>query len=97
MCPWKLSQPLPQITLTHFSHTHSHTSLTHSISDIEKGYYADGEDAYDMKKVFVEKPVVGDGESKAADAVAEVVPVVPVKAGVLPTPAELDASENSTD
>jgi hypothetical protein len=50
-----------------------------------------------MKKVFVEKPVVGDGESKAADVVAEVVPIVPVKAGVPPTPAELDASENSTD
>ena len=96
MCPWKLSQPLPHTTLTHFfPHTLSH--ITHSISDIEKGYYADGEDAYDMKKVFVEKPVVGDGESKAADVVAEVVPVVPVKAGVLPTPAELDASENSTD
>jgi peptide alpha-N-acetyltransferase len=29
--------------------------LLFSINDIEKGYYADGEDAYDMRKTFKTK------------------------------------------
>lgn len=31
---------------------HKHASATHRIHDEEKGYYADGEDAYDMRKYF---------------------------------------------
>mmetsp|Transcript_6551 Transcript_6551/g.9188 ORF Transcript_6551/g.9188 Transcript_6551/m.9188 type:complete len:184 (+) Transcript_6551:80-631(+) len=39
-------------------HLYSQT-LAYHIRDVEKGYYADGEDAYDMRKTF-------DDESKAA-------------------------------
>ena len=42
-------------------HLYSQT-LNYTIRDVEKGYYADGEDAYDMRKTFK------DGKAGVADA-----------------------------
>ena len=44
-------------------HLYSQT-LKYDINDIEKGYYADGEDAYDMRKYFKNRP----GDKATADA-----------------------------
>ena len=40
----------------------------YSIHDIERGYYADGEDAYDMRHPFVTPPAEGSGAAGLADA-----------------------------
>ena len=42
-------------------------TLQYEINDVEKGYYADGEDAYDMRCTFVKK----DKENKDENQVTE--------------------------
>ena len=63
-------------------HLYSQT-LDYEIRDVERGYSADGEDAYDMRKVFVstkssEKP------TPPASPVPEVPPAPPVGGTVEP-------------
>jgi len=48
-------------------HLYSQT-LQYEIHEIEKGYYADGEDAYDMRKYFREKK--GQSPKEIEDAKA---------------------------
>eukprot|EP00617_Octactis_speculum_P011374 CAMPEP_0185774020 /NCGR_PEP_ID=MMETSP1174-20130828/76338_1 /TAXON_ID=35687 /ORGANISM="Dictyocha speculum, Strain CCMP1381" /LENGTH=182 /DNA_ID=CAMNT_0028460989 /DNA_START=92 /DNA_END=640 /DNA_ORIENTATION=+ len=47
-------------------HLYSQT-LSYEIHDIEKGYYADGEDAYDMRKHFKAKPQENSTSNPADD------------------------------
>jgi N-alpha-acetyltransferase 10/11 len=46
-------------------HLYSQT-LGYKIEEVEKGYYADGEDAYAMKCEFVQKPSGDEAEAVAA-------------------------------
>ena len=48
-------------------HLYSET-LQYEINDVERGYYADGEDAYDMRKTFKTQ----DADSKKDDKVLSV-------------------------
>ena len=41
-------------------------TLNYTVNDVEKGYYADGEDAYDMRCYFVQQ-----GPKKAVDKVQQ--------------------------
>ena len=50
-------------------HLYSQT-LDYAIRDVEKGYYADGEDAYDMRKTFAEGKA-GVAEALGVDAARE--------------------------
>ncbi len=48
-------------------------TLRYEINDIERGYYADGEDAYDMRCTFKRnKEVVGDGKMDDGGGVEEI-------------------------
>lgn len=49
-------------------HLYSET-LQYEINDVERGYYADGEDAYDMRKTFKKQD---DIDSKKDDKVLSV-------------------------
>lgn len=57
-------------------HLYSQT-LGYEINDIEKGYYADGEDAYAMKCTFKEHSVTNKAALLAAAAVSKKVPGAP--------------------
>jgi len=46
-------------------------TLKYEINDIERGYYADGEDAYDMRCTFGEKKETGDTNNHEQDGVIE--------------------------
>jgi len=56
-------------------HLYSQT-LAYTIRDVEKGYYADGEDAYDMRKTFADdakaavNTLLGGNDDTAADDTA---------------------------
>ena len=54
-------------------HLYSQT-LAYTINDIEKGYYADGEDAYDMRKYFKETPKDGGKADNAKPTLADGAP-----------------------
>ena len=43
------------------------STLKYEINDIEKGYYADGEDAYDMRCYFPQNMKAGKGDEKKGD------------------------------
>ena len=51
-------------------HLYSQT-LNYDINDIEKGYYADGEDAYDMRKYFKNRPDKFLSEEERAEKAAK--------------------------
>eukprot|EP00621_Florenciella_sp_RCC1693_P007783 CAMPEP_0182533642 /NCGR_PEP_ID=MMETSP1323-20130603/14066_1 /TAXON_ID=236787 /ORGANISM="Florenciella parvula, Strain RCC1693" /LENGTH=172 /DNA_ID=CAMNT_0024743555 /DNA_START=33 /DNA_END=547 /DNA_ORIENTATION=- len=51
-------------------HLYSQT-LKYDINDIEKGYYADGEDAYDMRKYFKNRPDKFLSEEERAEKAAK--------------------------
>ena len=73
-------------------HLYSQT-LNYTIRDVEKGYYADGEDAYDMRKTFAEgkagvKEALGaDGAAPAGASEAPTAPPSPKDVGLPPPPA----------
>jgi hypothetical protein len=47
-------------------------TLGYQINDIEAKYYADGEDAYDMRKVFIKpKPVIKEEDKELVKEVAQ--------------------------
>ena len=84
-------------------HLYSKT-LNYTIRDVEKGYYADGEDAYDMRKTFDEATVaqmlgqatIPDSLKSAApmDVAADAAPPAPPKDGA-PSPAAASAAAAS--
>ena len=41
-------------------------TLRYEVHDVEKGYYADGEDAYDMRCYFQKEGEKDDGEGESA-------------------------------
>ena len=65
-------------------HLYSQT-LDYEIRDVERGYYADGEDAYDMRKVFVSTKA-SEKPTPPASPVPEVPPAPPSGAVVEPPP-----------
>ena len=73
-------------------HLYSQT-LNYTIRDVEKGYYADGEDAYDMRKTFAEgkagvKEALGaEGAAPAGASEAPTAPPSPKDVGLPPPPA----------
>ena len=54
-------------------HLYSQT-LDYEIRDVERGYYADGEDAYDMRKYFKETPKDGGKAENAKPTLADGAP-----------------------
>lgn len=62
-------------------------TLAYQVNDIEKGYYADGEDAYDMRCYFVEQPQQQQSEN-ASTTTSTSIPV---------TLTSLDASQQEDD
>lgn len=46
-------------------------TLKYEINDIERGYYADGEDAYDMRCTFGEKKEKGDANNDEQDTAVQ--------------------------
>lgn len=82
-------------------HLYSET-LGYAISEIEKGYYADGEDAYSMKCTF-EKPKETMKESKAVSKASKQLAIKKTAAAILPavietlakTMADLEVSNNN--
>ena len=66
-------------------HLYSQT-LDYEIRDVERGYYADGEDAYDMRKVFVQPKSSSEKPTPPASPVPEVPPAPPVGGTVEPPP-----------
>ena len=65
-------------------HLYSQT-LDYEIRDVERGYYADGEDAYDMRKVFVSTKA-SEKPTPPASPAPEVPPSVPSGGGVVEPP-----------
>jgi len=65
-------------------HLYSQT-LDYEIRDVERGYYADGEDAYDMRKVFVSTKA-SEKPTPPASPVPEVPPAPPAGGVVEPPP-----------
>ena len=65
-------------------HLYSQT-LDYEIRDVERGYYADGEDAYDMRKVFVSTKA-SEKPTPPASPVPEVPPSAPVGGAVVEPP-----------
>ena len=63
-------------------HLYSQT-LAYTINDIEKGYYADGEDAYDMRKYFKDTKDAKPADAKATLADGAAAPPAPAP---LPAP-----------
>ena len=54
-------------------------TLKYEVHDIEKGYYADGEDAYDMRCSFTKEQMMGmndDSDGEDEDSGADVAPIV---------------------
>lgn len=66
-------------------HLYSQT-LDYEIRDVERGYYADGEDAYDMRKVFVSSKASSEKPTPPASPVPEVPPSPPGGEGVVEPP-----------
>ncbi len=63
-------------TLKH-AHTHIHTTSllpSHSINDVEKKYYADGENAYDMRKRLKPRKGAKGGDPSLPPAQAPLTP-----------------------
>ena len=61
----------------HDSHASSYhlsdkETLQYEINDVEKGYYADGEDAYDMRCTFVQKEKETEDENQVTEKMAAV-------------------------
>jgi peptide alpha-N-acetyltransferase len=48
-------------------------TLKYKINDVERGYYADGEDAYDMRCTFEDEKKEGDEVSELEAGVKKVV------------------------
>ena len=79
--------------------------LIHSVNDIEEKYYADGEDAYDMRKPFKDvnsKPAIlpkGSRQSQAADATkkSSAVSQAPASASPDSSGTEQPAAKTNTD
>jgi len=46
-------------------------TLQYEINDVEKGYYADGEDAYDMRCTFVKKEEEANDEDEVVEQMTE--------------------------
>ena len=65
-------------------HLYSQT-LDYEIRDVERGYYADGEDALDMRKVFVSTKA-SEKPTPPASPVPEVPPSPPSGGGVVEPP-----------